>query len=65
MYKTYKYYCNNEGKEILFDLEKDRQELQNVVDCEAYAQVLSMLRRDMIIRLQNAAYPNLEQSAEY
>ncbi len=35
--KRYKYYCNNEGKEILFDLERDPQELQNVVDCEAYA----------------------------
>lgn len=63
--KRYKYYCNNEGKEILFDLEKDPQELQNVVDCAAYAQVLSKLRRDMILRLQNAAYPNLEQTAEY
>ena len=63
--KTHKYYCNHRGEEILFDLEKDPNELENVVGRAEYAQVLSELRRAMIIRLQDSAYPNLEQSAEY
>ena len=63
--KTHKYYINNRGEEILYDLTDDPGEHINCVGEEKYRDVLSELRRQMIIRIQNAAYPNLEQSAEY
>lgn len=61
----FKYYLNSQGKEILFDLEKDPKELYNVIDDQEYAEVLSGLRKRMVIRIQQAAYPNREQTAEY
>lgn len=61
----YKYYCNTEGGEILYDLEKDPFELENVVSSEEYAQVLSDMRKRMLIRIQTAAYRDLNRIAEY
>ena len=61
----YKYYSNNRGEEILFDLEKDPNELTNCVSDESYRDVLSDLRHQMVIRLMDSAFPNLEQTAEY
>ena len=52
-------------EEILFDLENDPDETKNWASDEAYREVLSGLRHRMIVRLQDSAYPNLEQSAEY
>ncbi|MBZ4683104.1 MAG: sulfatase [Fusobacteriales bacterium] len=63
--KNYKYYCNSNGEEILFDLKKDKFELENVVKKNEYKEILSIMRKKMIIKMQNAAYKSFEQVAEY
>jgi arylsulfatase len=63
--ERYKYYCSNSGKELLYDLEKDPQEFKNVEGDKNYAEILSDMRKRMIVRLQKAAYKNTNKTAEY
>ncbi len=61
----YKYYCDDSGEELLFDLKQDENQLENVAGCEAYKNTLSQMRKVMIMKILNAAYQNREKEAEY
>lgn len=61
----YKYYCNSDGNELLFNLAKDPDELTNVAAQPEYATALSHLRFRALVRTQSAGSPNLMQDAEY
>lgn len=63
--KRYKYYCPEQGKELLFDLREDPNELTNVVEDEAYAGALCDMRLRMIHAIQRAAYQGLPRIDEY
>lgn len=63
--EKFRYYCSSAGEELLFDLTKDPYELSNVAADPAYAQVLSEMRLHMILKLQQAAAPGQEPTAEY
>lgn len=62
---SYKYYYSTKGEEILFDLENDPFELENIVDKNTYSKILSDMRKRMAMRLMDAAFKGNEQSAEY
>lgn len=63
--KDYKYYCDSEGNEILYDLKNDPDELKNVAKEEQYFSALAGMRKRLIIRLQQAAYQNRNRVAMY
>ena len=48
--KDYKYYCDSEGNEILYDLKNDPDELKNVAEEEQYFSALAGMRKRLIIR---------------
>lgn len=62
---SFKYYCDSDGNEILYDLTKDPDELDNVAENDEYKDVLSDMRKRMIVSLQNALYKGNEVIAEY
>lgn len=63
--RRYKYYCPEQGQEILFDLEKDPDETHNCIDEKDYADALSQMRLHMIRAIQRAAYQGLPRIDEY
>ncbi len=63
--KDYKYYCDSKGREVLYDLKEDPDELKNVVKEDRYKDVLSDMRKRLILRIQNAAYKCRERDADY
>jgi len=46
----YKYCRNNNGKELLFDLNKDPHEINNVADSEKYKAALHAMRNELLSR---------------
>lgn len=63
--RDYKYYCDTDGNELLYDLKNDPDELDNVVKDESYQEVLLEIRKRMINRIQEAAYKSGERTAQY
>ncbi len=63
--QDYKYYCPEQGRELLFDLKKDPDELHNVAAEDEYAAVLSGMRLHMLRAIQRAAYQGLPRIDEY
>ena len=63
--RRYKYYCPENGQELLFDLEKDPDEVHNCIDEKEYADALSQMRLHMIRAIQRAAYQGLPRIDEY
>ncbi len=63
--KDYKYYCAEQGQELLFDLAKNPEETRNCVDDPDYAEPLSQMRLHMIRAIQRAAYQGLPRTDEY
>ncbi|MCG8539458.1 MAG: sulfatase-like hydrolase/transferase [Clostridia bacterium] len=61
----YKYYLDTDGNEFLFDLENDSNEFYNLAQKEKYKEIVSDMRKSMIIRLQQVCYRNQNQVAEY
>ncbi len=61
----YKYYCDSEGLEILYDLVNDPDELNNIVHNSLYRDVLCDMRKRMIIRMHKAVFNCHERPAEY
>jgi len=61
----FRYYSDSEGKELLFDLEVDPSELNNVAMEPQYHDVLSEMRFKMLQRIQQVAYPNVEKIFAY
>ncbi|MDG3085300.1 DUF4976 domain-containing protein [Vibrio hannami] len=61
----YRYYCDSKGKELLFDLEQDPDELSSVHDKNSYQDVLSNMRFKMLKKIQQVAYPNVEKVFAY
>ncbi len=61
----YMYYINGEGDELLFDVQEDPHQINNIASDKQYADVLSELRKQLILKIQHAAYVNLEATAEY
>ncbi|MEZ9134356.1 sulfatase [Vibrio sp. 10N.286.52.B1] len=60
-----RYYCDSEGKELLFDLTKDPDELTSVASEVAYKDILSEMRFKMLTKVQQVAYPNVEKIFAY
>ena len=46
----HKYCRNNAGRELLFDLDKDPHEINNVADTEGYQDALQMMRNELLSR---------------
>ncbi|MDV7105097.1 sulfatase-like hydrolase/transferase [Vibrio sp. TH_r3] len=63
--QKYRYYCDNQDGELLFDLENDPHEVNSVHDIVAYKETLSSMRLKMIRKIQNSAYPNIEKIFAY
>lgn len=63
--KKYKYYVNTEGLEILYDLEKDPYELYNISNKKEYNEIKSLMRLEMIKKMQFSAYNSKEKKAPY
>lgn len=63
--EQFMYYCNSNGQELLFDLLNDPEEIHNVVCQERYQNQLANMRKRMIMKIQEAAYPSREMIAEY
>ena len=63
--EKYKYYVNTKGLEILYDLEKDEDELYNVADKKEYNEIKSFMRLEMIKKIQYSAYNSKEKIAPY
>ena len=63
--QRYKYYCPEQGKELLFDLQCDPHELHNVAEDAGYAEALSRMRLLMIRAMQRAAYQGRPRTDEY
>ncbi|SHH60343.1 sulfatase family protein [Clostridium grantii] len=63
--KQYKYYIDNNGDEILYDMKKDPWELVNVVMENDYKQILLDMRKRLIKRLYEAADCSKGKTAEY
>lgn len=61
----YKYYCDYGGKEILYDLNNDPDELYDVSCNTAYKDVVSSMRCEMIHRLMEAAFNTADRIAQY
>lgn len=61
----YKYNCDTRGNEFLFDLEKDPYELNNLIGNKKYESILAFLRKQMVIRLQEASFKARSKEAEY
>ncbi len=62
---NFKYYCNTDGDEILYDLNRDPYELNNIIENNKYKEILSSLRKQMIIKIQKAAFNGYESTAPY
>lgn len=63
--QQYKYYCNSNNLEILYDLANDPLELYDISQQLEYQNILSMMRLEMIKKLQHSAYNNLNKIAPY
>lgn len=63
--ERYKYYLDTDGKEFLFDLENDPDEFYSLIEDEKYKEILSKMRKSMILKLQQVCYRNQNQAAEY
>nr|WP_086938535.1 sulfatase-like hydrolase/transferase [Thaumasiovibrio occultus] len=63
--ENYRYYCDSAGKEMLFDLNADPNEITNVIGKTEYSDTLSTMRFKMIQKIQYAAYPNIEKIFAY
>jgi len=63
--RTHTYSCNSAGRELLFDRTRDPHEGTNVADDPACRDILSDLRRRMVVRLQRAAFNAVERDAQY
>lgn len=63
--KEYKYYINTKNQEILYDLKEDPFELENVLEDEKYKDILSMMRLELIKKMQISAYNSLKKIAPY
>ncbi|NLS12150.1 sulfatase-like hydrolase/transferase [Vibrio sp. SM6] len=61
----YRYYCDSDGKELLFDLTADPAELESVADLPQYQAALSQMRFKMLQKIQQVAYPNVEKIFAY
>jgi len=62
--KEFMYNVSDEG-ELLYDLKKDPNQLENVCEKEAYRLVLSDLRLELIKRLQTACYVDRNRPEKY
>ena len=63
--EAYKYNVKQSGAEILYDLQRDPDELGNVAGDSAYREVLAEMRLRLICRLQDAGRQFREQVAEW
>lgn len=63
--ENFRYYSDSDGKELLFDLEADPDELESVDQNPNYAEVLSTMRFKMLQKIQQVAYPNIEKIFAY
>ncbi|MFA9396706.1 MAG: sulfatase [Clostridiaceae bacterium] len=63
--KEYKYYISSQGEEILYDLINDKYELINLVDNIEYENIKSLMRKRMLLRMQNSSYKKLDKDGEY
>jgi len=61
----YKYYCNSEGNELLYDLVNDPYELCDVSNDLSYTHIIADMRKRMILRMHNASFNCNEKEAEY
>jgi arylsulfatase A-like enzyme len=59
------YHCYSDGRELLFDLEKDPHELMNVSNDPAYSAAVSEMRKIMILRMQRSGFNQKPRTAEY
>lgn len=63
--EQYKYWVDEYGHELLYDLAADPNELENRAQDPAYTAILSQLRYQMIRHIQQAAYCSQEKTDEY
>ena len=61
----YKYYVNTKGQEILYDMKKDPFELNNIAYVEEYKEIKSLMRFEMIKKMQLSSYNSREKMAPY
>jgi hypothetical protein len=59
------YHCYSDGRELLYDLESDPNELLDVSGELAYRETLSEMRKLMIRRIQSAGFSQRDRTAEY
>ncbi|MBY5944708.1 sulfatase [Photobacterium rosenbergii] len=63
--ESHRYYCDSDGQELLFDLNQDPDEVNNLINDASYQTILSTMRFKMIVKIQQAAYPNVEKIFAY
>lgn len=63
--KRHMYHCYSDGRELLYDLEKDPNELEDVSAQRAYGTALSEMRKRMILRIQSSGFNQRARTAEY
>lgn len=61
----YKYYYDTKNCEILYDLEKDPFELEDVSQKKEYAEIIHSMRKKMIWKILNSSYNSLNKTAPY
>lgn len=64
-YQNYKYYVDNEGREILFDVINNPQETINYAADDSYSLILSEIKLKLIKELMAVSYSKQEKIAPY
>ncbi|WP_461207368.1 sulfatase family protein [Clostridium sp. DL1XJH146] len=63
--KEFKYYIDNNGDEILYNLIEDPNELINIIYYDKYKDILSNMRRRLVLRLFQASDNSKIKTAQY
>lgn len=63
--KEYMYFCNTEGLELLYDIKNDPYQLRDISKEKEYSDILSEMRKRMILRIQSAALGLYEREARF
>lgn len=63
--RFHKYYCASDGRELLYDMTDDPNELTDQSGNPEYSKVLADMRKRLILRIQEAAYNGPKPEAGY
>jgi len=63
--KKFRYYFDDSGNEVLFDIEDDKNETTNVISDVKYVDDLSSLRKLMMDKMLAAGYSRMDKFVEY